>query len=141
MIILDTDILSLLDRPLSDAATKLMSRLANTTGERICTTIVNFEEQLRGWLKQISMARRQPEVIGSYRRLHRVLDQFQTREVLGYDDAAALQFETLRRARVRIGAMDLRIAAISIANNALLISRNLRDFRLVPALRVEDWTA
>ena len=37
-------------------------------------------------------------------------------------------------------SMDLRIAAITIARDALLISKNLTDFRKVPGLRVEDWT-
>jgi tRNA(fMet)-specific endonuclease VapC len=36
--------------------------------------------------------------------------------------------------------MDLRIGAIALANDALLISRNLRDFMRIPNLHVEDWT-
>jgi tRNA(fMet)-specific endonuclease VapC len=36
--------------------------------------------------------------------------------------------------------MDLKIAAIVLTHNALLISRNLKDFRKVPGLKVEDWT-
>lgn len=35
--------------------------------------------------------------------------------------------------------MDVRIASIVLANDALLISRNLRDFERVPGLGVEDW--
>jgi tRNA(fMet)-specific endonuclease VapC len=35
--------------------------------------------------------------------------------------------------------MDLRIAAIALANDALLLSANQRDFGKVPRLRVEDW--
>lgn len=42
--------------------------------------------------------------------------------------------------RPRIGTMDLKIAAIALANDATLLSRNLRDFGKVPGLRVEDWT-
>ena len=36
--------------------------------------------------------------------------------------------------------MDLKIAAIVLANGATLLSRNLSDFRKVPGLKVEDWT-
>jgi tRNA(fMet)-specific endonuclease VapC len=37
--------------------------------------------------------------------------------------------------------MDLKIAAIALFNNATLLSRNLKDFRKVPDLNVEDWAA
>ena len=44
------------------------------------------------------------------------------------------------RWKMRVGTMDFRIAAIALAHDALLLSRNLTDFRKVPGLRVEDWT-
>jgi tRNA(fMet)-specific endonuclease VapC len=37
--------------------------------------------------------------------------------------------------------MDLKIAAIVLARDAILLSRNLDDFRQIPDLRVEDWTS
>jgi predicted nucleic acid-binding protein len=36
--------------------------------------------------------------------------------------------------------MDLKIAAIALATDELLISANLRDFRKIPGFSVEDWT-
>jgi tRNA(fMet)-specific endonuclease VapC len=36
--------------------------------------------------------------------------------------------------------MDLKIASIAIANDAVLVSRNLSDFEQVPDLSVQDWT-
>lgn len=36
--------------------------------------------------------------------------------------------------------MDLRIASIALASAATLLSRNLRDFRQIRGLSVEDWT-
>jgi len=41
---------------------------------------------------------------------------------------------------VRIATLDLRIAAITIANNAVLLTRNTSDFSRVPGLTFEDWT-
>ena len=68
-----------------------------------------------------------------------LLADFTTRPVPDFDQDALIEFERLKRSRVRIGT-DLRIAAIALARDALLLSRNLADFRKVPSLRVEDWT-
>jgi hypothetical protein len=41
---------------------------------------------------------------------------------------------------IRIGTMDLRIAAIALANGMTVLKRNLVDFGREPNLSVEDWT-
>jgi len=43
--------------------------------------------------------------------------------------------------RLRIGTMDLRIAAITLAYGATLVTRNVQDFQRIPGLVIEDWTA
>jgi tRNA(fMet)-specific endonuclease VapC len=60
---------------------------------------------------------------------------------LEFDDRAAAEFQRLRQFRLRVGTMDLRIAAIVLANKATLVSRNIIDFRKIPDLKVEDWTS
>lgn len=52
---------------------------------------------------------------------------------------AAEKFKELRRAGVRIGPNDLKIASLAITNDALLLTRNARDFSRVPGLRFENW--
>jgi tRNA(fMet)-specific endonuclease VapC len=38
-----------------------------------------------------------------------------------------------------IGPYDLQIAAIALAHDLTVVTRNLREFERVPALRVENW--
>jgi tRNA(fMet)-specific endonuclease VapC len=40
---------------------------------------------------------------------------------------------------VRIGTMDLRIACIVMEHDALLLTRNMKDFEKVPGLKFENW--
>jgi tRNA(fMet)-specific endonuclease VapC len=42
---------------------------------------------------------------------------------------------------LNVRKMDLRIAAIVLEAGGTLVSRNLRDFRRVPNLVVEDWAS
>ena len=56
-----------------------------------------------------------------------------------FDEAAARQFDDLRRQKLRMGSRDLKIATTALFNHALLLSANLSDFERVPGLRVENW--
>lgn len=140
MIILDTDCMSLLQREKILDSSRLRQNLDKFLAEHICTTIISFEEQMRGWLSFVARAKTTDEMIFAYDRLHRSLGNYRTATVLDFDEKAAQEFKSLKSQKIRIGTMDLRIAAIAIANNAILVSRNLRDFEQVPYLTVKDWT-
>ena len=57
MIKLDTDHLSELRFPESQKHATLRNRMERATGERFATTIVNVEEQMRGWLAFIKRSK------------------------------------------------------------------------------------
>ena len=61
--------------------------------------------------------------------------------IVRFNPAAAAQFDLLRRNKKlkKIGRGDLLIASIALAHRATLATRNVRDFRQVPGLRVENW--
>lgn len=69
------------------------------------------------------------------------LRYFTTWQGLGFTQSAFDQFVELRQQRVRIGSQDLRIAAITLTNDAVLVTRNMRDFAQVPGLIIQDWSA
>jgi tRNA(fMet)-specific endonuclease VapC len=50
MVLLDTDLLTLLERGQSPEADRLTARLSELSNSDAATTIINFEEQTRGWL-------------------------------------------------------------------------------------------
>jgi tRNA(fMet)-specific endonuclease VapC len=64
--------------------------------------------------------------------------------MLSFDPAAATVYASIRAhlqaSGQLIGPNDLIIAATAVAHHALLVSANVREFRRVPGLRVEDWT-
>jgi tRNA(fMet)-specific endonuclease VapC len=137
--VLDTDHMSLLEWGGADSLT-LRERLADCDPREVATTIISFEEQMRGWMAYIARSRGLAKQVDGYRRLRGHLDNYRQVPILDFDDAAAEEFQRLRRARVRVGTMDLKIAAIALSRDATLLSRNIRDFGKIPALRVEDWT-
>ena len=57
MIILDTDCLSLLNRENILEFSKLRQKLEQFPPDELYTTIVTFEEQMRGWLALIAKSR------------------------------------------------------------------------------------
>ncbi len=138
MLVLDTDHLSALEWRDSDQAKRLRDRMRQSKEERV-TTIVTYEEQCRGWLAYIKRAGSLEQEIDAYERLANHLKFFLNVTVLDYDRPAAKRFRELKKSRVSIGPMDLRIAAIVMAQDATLLSRNLKDFEKVPGLKVEDW--
>jgi tRNA(fMet)-specific endonuclease VapC len=139
MFVLDTDHMSLLEWD-NVGAFRLRERLARCEPSEVATTIVCYEEQVRGWMAYIARARSINQQIEAYRRLRNHLDNYRQIPILDFDEKSASRYESLRRARIRIGAMDLKIAAIALASDVTLLSRNLADFKQVPGLKVEDWS-
>ncbi|MBM4256466.1 MAG: type II toxin-antitoxin system VapC family toxin [Deltaproteobacteria bacterium] len=140
MIFLDTDHITVLQRRSELAYTILRTQLQSFPPEDVGTTIVTVQEQLRGWSAVIHQAKSLDHEVFAYQQLYGLLNFFASIPIALFDRSAAAGVTRLRAARLRVGAMDLRIAAIALAHDALLLSRNVRDFMRIPDLRVEDWT-
>lgn len=142
MYILDTDHISILESvSTSPEAQRLRFRMARLKAHERITTIITFEEQIRGWMSYLAKSRTIAEQVKAYRKLKGVLDRYLKLTVLEFDEAAATEFERLKQARVRIGTMDLKIAAIALSRGATVLTRNRGDFEQVPNLQMDDWTA
>jgi tRNA(fMet)-specific endonuclease VapC len=140
MLSLDTDSVSLLQAAPGPEGLRLTERLA-ADGRPANVSIVTFEEQMRGRLAYCARAKTPEQYGEAARRLSQALDFYRGRHLLPFDAAAAAEFDRLKAAKVRVGTNDLRIAAIARSRDARLLTRNLSDFRRVPGLRAEDWSA
>ena len=138
MILLDTDHLSELERRGSAKGRTLLQRL-QLQSDPIAATIVSIEEQFRGRLAGINQLPAGPKQVHPYSRLVELVEFYSGWTILPFDQPAAQQFLDLKAAKIRIGTMDLKIASIALIHQARVLSANLRDFRQVPGLSVEDW--
>jgi tRNA(fMet)-specific endonuclease VapC len=138
--ILDSDCLTILQRQTEPFYSRLVTRLQQFPDEDICTTIINFEEQMRGWMAFIADSKQIRQEITAYNRLHALLTFYSDLVILDFDESAAEEFSKLKQLKLRIGSMDLKIAAITLSKNGTLLSRNIRDFKRIPNLQIADWT-
>lgn len=138
MILFDTDHLSVLafPGPLSD---RLASRMEASPDQHFAIPVAGAEEQMRGWLAAIKSKRAIHDQLLPYQRLAEMIAMWSEWEIAPLDRLAANEFESLRQRKIRIGTPDLKIAAIALAHDALLVTRNERHFSQVPGLRSENW--
>jgi tRNA(fMet)-specific endonuclease VapC len=138
--IMDTDHLSLYER----AHPKVCARIIRTrqqSSDTLFTTVVSLEEQYAGRIAQIRKATTPQTLVEAYDKLKQIFALFSDLDILEYDLKADEYFRELRKAGIRIGTLDLRIAAITLAYGGILLSRNLKDFEKVPGLTIQDWSA
>ncbi len=139
MYILDTDHLSFIQRN-SQEGKRILTRLATIKDVQVAVTVITYEEQLRGRLNVISRAKTVDEQILAYQGLQQLATDYRSIVIIPFSSTAAIEHQRLRKAYPRLGNMDLKIAAISLTNNATLLTRNTSDFGQIGALRIEDWS-
>ena len=140
MFLMDSDHASVLWFGRGKELDNLRLRLSRHDEDDFSISIITVEEQLRGWLAYVAKARDQEGLIKGYQELKSVVLRHAVTPVTEYGMVAAEVFEDLRNQKIRIGTMDLQIAAIAIANDLVLLTRNTVDFNRVPNLQFEDWT-
>ncbi len=134
--LLDTDHLTLFHH----GHGALEQHLAGQAPGAVGLAVVTVEECLRGRLAALAGAPDGAARIARYAQLIDSLQLFQQFPVAQFDQPAENQFQDLRSMRLRVGAQDLKIAAIALANNLVLVTRNRRDFGRIPGLGLDDWS-
>ena len=139
MPILDTNPISILERRNANAM-RLSAYLETFSEDSIYVTVISYEEQIRGWMATLGSARTPFAQVLPYARLLEQLENYCHLQILPFDSAAADRFQLLRREHRQISSPDLKIAAIALVNNELLITQNTRDFASIASLKLKDWT-
>lgn len=131
MYCLDTDVLSAVVR--REPPLHLIRHLARTPPSEQSTTAITLGELLYG------VAKRGSPALGE--RVHDLIAS--AGRILPFDEAAAERYgplrESLERSGRRLAEPDLRIAAIALSRDATLVTGNIRHFRRVPGLQLENW--
>jgi tRNA(fMet)-specific endonuclease VapC len=138
--LLDTDHISVLQWRSGPEYAALSARIAQHPPADIAVSVVSFHEQALGGHNYIQRAKTAAQVMHGYVMLSRLPQHYAAAQMLPFDTAAAAQFAALSGRRLRVRAMDLRIASIALSRGLTVLTRNLRDFRRVPNLSAEDWT-
>lgn len=117
-----------------------MARLATIKEVEVAVTVITLEEQVRGRLNVIARAKTLDEQISAYQGLQQLAMDYRSILIVPFSRVAALKYQGLRKSYPRLGSMDLKIAAISITSNAILLARNRSDFGQIIELPIEDWS-
>jgi tRNA(fMet)-specific endonuclease VapC len=137
--ILDTDHLSLIQRN-GNEGKRILERIAVILDIDIAVSVVTYEEQVRGRLSVISKAKTLEEQVLAYQRLEQLILDYREINIVPFNNAAALEHQRLRKAYPHLGNMDLKIAAITLTQEGILLTRNTSDFGKIEELRIEDWS-
>jgi len=137
--VMDTGHLSLFERNHPSVVSCVLKSRQSALDD-LSTTVISMQEQLEGRLAQIRRARDSEPLSLAYVRLKRTFKLFADLDVLDYSTVADTHFREFRKAGVRIGTQDLRIASIVLLSEGVLLTRNLRDFEKVPGLKIQDWS-
>lgn len=103
-------------------------------------TVITVEEQLSGWYAELRRTKQRDRLAGIYLRMATTVQFLSRMQILPLTEAAMARVDQFKAAKLNVARSDLRIATIVLEHGAILVTRNLRDFRRIPGLTLEDWS-
>ncbi|SRR5579875_772841 len=136
MIIVDTTVVSELVRPAPAPA--VVRWVRTRAGRELCTASITLAE-IRYGLARLPEGRRKRELTITAEEVFAAFEE----QVLPFDAPAAAHYAAIAYARERAGApldgFGAQIAAICRAHQAVLATRNLKDFRGTGVDVIDPW--
>jgi tRNA(fMet)-specific endonuclease VapC len=137
MYLLDTDTLT----HLHTGNPNVVNRLKSVADTEVGISIVTKAEILRGRIDYLIKAETGENLLKAQELLFRTELLLAELLIIPLDRSASIEFDRLRNVSKfrKIGRADLLISSITLANRATLVTRNLRHFRQIPGLKLENW--
>jgi predicted nucleic acid-binding protein len=137
MILFDTDTLT----HFSHGNENLRRKIEEAADEQFAVAVITRNEVLRGRAESLLKAANEAELQKAAERFQQTEELLADFIVVGIDDNAISHFGKLVKQKnlKKMGRADMLIACIALANNALLVTRNTKDYKHVAGLRLENW--
>ena len=137
MYVLDSDILSLVHA----GHERVGQHREDVDPADVATTVISKAETLRARCEFLLKAADSEQLLRAQYWLEQSEELLRSVRIVPLDRSAIIEFEKLQAQKElrKIGGRDLLIAAIALASRATLVTRNLRHFRSVPGLPLENW--
>lgn len=137
MYVLDTDVVV----HLQEGHERLTAKLQQSEEWEIYTTVVTKAEILRGRSDFLLKAADSGQLLRAQSWLVDSEKQLANLAILMLTNRALEQLSKLegKRGLGRVGRADLLIACIALAHDAVLVTRNSKDFVRIPNLKLENW--
>jgi tRNA(fMet)-specific endonuclease VapC len=110
----------------------------------LAITVVTVQELFNGWTGKLNDPAQANNLANLYTKLWETTEFIKVITVLNFDIRAENCYKLLKQnsqnlAKKRI-EKDLRIASIALTQNAIIATRNYKDFSQIPNLKIEDWS-
>ena len=138
MTILDSDIVTLY----ALGHEKVGAKVNGLGGpEQFAVTIITRMEILRGRFESILKSADEAQLRVAMQRFHEAQNMLNSFLTLAVNDEATRKFSELQKHKKakKMRRPDMLIASIALAHGELLVTRNIKDFKDVPGLKVENW--
>ena len=137
MYLLDTDTLTHLYAGNSNVVERLNSIAAAEVG----ITIITKAEVLRGRIDYLIKAETGESLLKAQELFFRTEALLSEILIIPIDRAVSLEFDRLREVSKfrKIGRADLLIASIALTRRSTLVTRNIRHFKQIPGVKLENW--
>src|SRR4051794_15262295 len=106
----------------------VMQRIAQAPADSVAICPINIEETMRGRLAPLARVLAGNHHVQAYAHLVAAVAMLAMFPCVPFDSASESDYQRLRAARLRVGTLDLKIAAIALTHGLTVVTRNRSDF-------------